>query len=138
MHQFRVGNKVTVPFFGTRFGGFYHHEVLDNSEGLLEHQGTDTRSSRGGVVIDIARVEAEMRFRRAYAKVRGVDTNVLVTSQVSSDCGNAYYACSKLVAGSGRGLDLDLSMNLFREVECLRVELEPFELGFYEVCHLES
>ena len=79
-----------------------------------------------------------MRFNYAYAKVNAVGTNVLDTSQVSSDCRDAYYSRSELVARPRRGLDLDLPVNLFCEIKYLRVELEPFELGFDEVCHLES
>ena len=65
-----------------------------------------------------------------------VGTDVLDASQVSGNRRNAYYTCSELVARSGRGLDLDLPINLFRQIKRLRVELKPFELGFYEVRHL--
>ena len=68
-----------------------------------------------------------------------VDTDVLDTGQVSSNRGrDTNYTFSELVAGSGCGLDLGLPIDLFRWIDRLRVELGPFELGFYEVCHVES
>jgi hypothetical protein len=79
-----------------------------------------------------------MDFNHPYMRLDTVDTDVLDTGQVSSNRRNTYHASSELVTGSGGGLDLDLPINLFRQVKRLRVELEPFELGFYEVCHVES
>lgn len=71
-------------------------------------------------------------------KVRTVVTNVLDTSQIGRNRRNAYYTRSELVARPRCGLDLDLPMNLFRQIERLRVKLKPFELGLYEVRHLEG
>ena len=138
LHQFRIGHNITIEFFGGGLEWVYFHKVFNNPECLLEHPRTNAGGSRSSVVIDIARVKAGMRFNHAYVKVNAVGTNVLDTSQVSSDCRDTYYSRSELVARPRRGLDLDLPVNLLCEIKYLRVELEPSELGFDEVCHFES
>ena len=77
-----------------------------------------------------------MGFNNSYTRVSTMCADVLDTSQVSCNRRNANYTRSELVARSGCGFDLDLPINLFRQIKRFWVELEPFELGIYEVCHL--
>jgi hypothetical protein len=65
-------------------------------------------------------------------EVGTVGTDVPDTGQVSNNRGrDTNNTGSQLATECRCGLDLGLPINLFRRINRLRVELGPFELGFY-------